>query len=130
MNDISDDWANAVGAGAATLLLACILGVIVMAEFACYSFAFGAEMRGIASVYSYGPLACGGRFNRNALEAAHKTLPCGTRVMVQHGSRTVVVRIVDRGPYVKRRIIDLTPAAAREIGISGLGEVTLQVVDR
>lgn len=130
MKEITDDWSNAAGAGVATFLIACALGAVIMAGFAVYSVCFGAEQHGIASVYSYGPLACGGHFNRNALEAAHKTLPCGTRVLVRHGNRSEIVRIVDRGPYVKRRIIDLTPAAAREIGISGLGEVTLQVVDR
>lgn len=86
---------------------------------------------GIASVYSYGPTASGERYSRNAMAAAHRTLPFGTRVKVTHQKtgRSVVVRIFDRGPYIKGRIIDLTPAAARAIGFSGLALVTISVVN-
>ena len=66
----------------------------------------------------------------HALTAAHKTLPFGTRVKVTnvHNGRSVIVRINDRGPYIKGRIIDLTPAGARAIGSSGLARVELTVL--
>jgi rare lipoprotein A len=62
------------------------------------------------------------------LTAAHRTLPFGTRVTVTslHNGRSVVVRIVDRGPFVRGRIIDLSPAAARAIGMDGLARVTVR----
>ena len=64
------------------------------------------------------------------LTAAHRWLPFGTLVRVTHNRthRSVVVRINDRGPFVGGRIIDLTPAAARAIGFSGLASVTVTVV--
>jgi len=64
------------------------------------------------------------------LTAAHRTLPFGTLVEVsntQNGRKTLV-RINDRGPFVRGRIIDLTPAAGRALGISGLAEVSVSVV--
>ena len=82
----------------------------------------------------YGPgfsgrhTASGERFDSGAMTAAHKALPFGTRVQVCHNDRCVVVRINDRGPYVKGRDIDLSRAAARAIGIDGVGRVTLQVL--
>jgi rare lipoprotein A len=95
-----------------------------------------ASQTGIASVYGNGDghawskTANGGRMNPGALTAAHRTLPFGTRVAVvnQRNGRQVVVRITDRGPFVRGRIIDLTPAGARAIGVSGLGPVKLTVV--
>ena len=77
----------------------------------------------------YGPgfhgrlTASGERFDQNELTAAHKTLPFGTRVLV-HSPRTgkqVVVRINDRGPFVKGRVIDLSKAAARALGLHAMG---------
>jgi rare lipoprotein A len=66
--------------------------------------------------------------------AAHRTLPFGTRVRVTHRrtGRSVVVTINDRGPFIRGRVIDLSPAAASAIGIrsSGVGPVSLQVVSR
>src|SRR5271170_3098855 len=69
---------------------------------------------GIASVYTEGPTATGERVVPSAMTAAHRTLPFGTMVRVTNTSngRSVVVRINDRGPFVKGRIIDLTPGAA------------------
>jgi rare lipoprotein A len=77
---------------------------------------------GIASIYSGERTANGEYAHANGLTAAHKTLPFGTRVKVtnKRNGRSVVVRINDRGPFVKGRIIDLTPAGARAIGFSGL----------
>jgi rare lipoprotein A len=87
---------------------------------------------GIASVYSEGPTATGERVVASGMTAAHRTLPFGTRVRVTNTSngRSVVVRINDRGPFVKGRIIDLTPGAAHAIGIAGLGSVTVDVVGK
>jgi rare lipoprotein A len=67
--------------------------------------------------------------NPNALTAAHRTLPFGTRVTVvnKHNGKRVVVRISDRGPFVRGRIIDLSPAAAKAIGFSGLAPVKLTI---
>jgi rare lipoprotein A len=87
---------------------------------------------GVASVYSYrGALTANGEhMSPDAMTAAHRTLPFGTRVRVinQRNGRSIVVRINDRGPFVRGRVIDLTPAAARALGFSGLAPVTLEVV--
>jgi rare lipoprotein A len=86
---------------------------------------------GTASVYSYetgSKTASGERLNPGGLTAAHRTLPFGTRVRVTNKSngRTVTVRINDRGPFVRGRIIDLTPAAANQLGFSGLAPVIVE----
>jgi rare lipoprotein A len=81
----------------------------------------------------YGPgfhgrqTANGERFNTNDLTAAHKTLPFGTKVKVtnEQTGESVVVRINDRGPYAKDRVIDLSKASAQAIGISGVAKVIL-----
>lgn len=84
---------------------------------------------GIASVYAYrgGKTASGERADPARLTAAHKFLPFGTKVKVvnKRNGRTVVVRINDRGPFVRGRIIDLTPAGSRALGFSGLASVTV-----
>jgi len=87
---------------------------------------------GIASVYSGGRTANGEHASPGGMTAAHKTLPFGTMVRVTNSStgRSVVVRINDRGPFVRGRVIDLMPAAAHAIGLSGLAHVTLSVVGR
>lgn len=74
-------------------------------------------------------VASGGWFNPNAMTAAHKSLPFGTRVRVtnKYNGRSVVVRINDRGPYVKGRIIDLSKAAAHKIGMQNAGVVPVTV---
>jgi rare lipoprotein A len=90
------------------------------------------DFSGIASIYGVGSgrTANGERSNVRGLTAAHKTLPFGTRVAVTNrkNGRSVVVRINDRGPFVRGRVIDLTPAAARAIGFSGLTPVSLSVL--
>ena len=84
---------------------------------------------GIASVYAYSGerTANGERAQPSGFTAAHRTLPFGTRVRVTNktNGRTVVVQINDRGPFVRGRVIDLTPAAAHALGFSGLAHVTL-----
>ena len=87
---------------------------------------------GIASVYSGGRTAEGGWAKSSSMTAAHRSLPFGTMVRVTNHSngRSVVVRIDDRGPFVRGRIIDLTPAAAHALGFSGLAHVTVDVIGR
>lgn len=88
------------------------------------------SLTGVASFY-WQPqrVASGGWFNPNALTAAHKTLPFGTRVRVTHlgNGRSVVVRINDRGPYIRGRIIDLSKRAAGVIGMQGSGVARVKV---
>jgi rare lipoprotein A len=74
------------------------------------------------------PTANGERFDPGALTAAHRTLPFGTRLLVtnQATGRSVRVRVNDRGPYVAGRDLDLSAAAARSIGLAGVGRVTVE----
>lgn len=90
---------------------------------------------GLASWYKMGKITANGeRFNPGGLTAAHRTLPFGTRVLVTNlrNGRKVLVRINDRGPFVKGRIIDLAYGAARKIGLhhSGVTRVRLKIVRR
>ena len=79
-----------------------------------------------------GPTASGERFNKHAMTAAHRKLPFGTRVRVTHRKtgKSVVVRINDRGPY-GRAIIDVSEAAAKELGIikEGVAPVRIEVLE-
>jgi len=88
---------------------------------------------GLASIYCFrnGRTASGERARPFILTAAHKTLPFGTLVEVtnQRNGRSIVVRINDRGPFIKGRIIDLTPAGARALKFDGLTPVTLRVLN-
>lgn len=89
---------------------------------------------GIASVYNYkGTRSASGEIiNPGNLTAAHKSLGFGTLVRVtnRRNGKTVVVRIIDRGPFIRGRVIDLSPAAARALGFRwGLAPVTLAVVE-
>jgi peptidoglycan lytic transglycosylase len=94
--------------------------------------AIGKVGQSFASVYSYskGKTASGEVFSPSKLTAAHRSLPFGTFVRVTNlkNRKTVIVRINDRGPFGKGRIIDLTPAAAHQLGFSGLAPVALDVV--
>jgi rare lipoprotein A len=85
---------------------------------------------GIASIYSGGKTANGEYCHASGFTAAHRRLPFGTRVQVtnRRNGRSVIVRINDRGPFVRGRIIDVTPAAARALGFSGLALVSLAVL--
>ncbi len=93
----------------------------------------GSVMRGVASYY-WQPqrVASGGWFNPNALTAAHRTLPFGTRIRVTNlnNGRSVVVRINDRGPYIRGRNLDLSRRAATIIGMrkSGVAPVRMTVL--
>jgi len=82
-----------------------------------------------ASWYGSGHRTANGeRFAPDGLTAAHRSLPFGTRVRVTYGSRSVVVRINDRGPFIAGRAIDLSRGAARAIGLSGVGRVHLAIL--
>jgi peptidoglycan lytic transglycosylase len=87
------------------------------------------EGSGIASVYGGQHTASGEQMRPGTMTAAHRTLPFGTQVTVlnRRNGRTAVVRINDRGPFVRGRVIDLSPAAARSLGIVGLASVSLTV---
>lgn len=68
---------------------------------------------------AYGPglygrrTACGQTLYRNTVGAAHRTLPCGTRITVCHNRRCAIVRVIDRGPFVHGRVLDLTEPTTR-----------------
>jgi rare lipoprotein A len=96
----------------------------------CFPFIVGAE-KGTASYYAdslHGnPTASGEPYDKNAMTAAHPTLPFETKVKVTNleNNKSVVVRINDRGPHTKDRIIDVSGAAAKKLGLldSGTAEV-------
>ena len=93
----------------------------------------GATQTGIASWYGPGfhgrPTASGVIYNQNELTAAHQTLPLGTRVMVTNldNGRSAEVTINDRGPFAKGRIVDLSYAAARTLGMIGPGTIPVRI---
>jgi len=101
--------------------------VSLVSSFTCITVNAHAE---VASVYGGPDGLCGSRtangerVNCSAMTAAHRTLPFGTMLKVCNNG-CVVVRINDRGPFVAGRHIDLTPAAARAIGINQTGHVSL-----
>ena len=84
---------------------------------------------GHAAYYGGGRTASGERSGPNELTAAHRTLPFGTRVLVTNmrNGRSVTVRINDRGPFNRGRIIDVSTAAARELGMIGSGTAMVSV---
>jgi rare lipoprotein A len=94
------------------------------------------RLTGFASWYGPGfhgnASASGEIFNEHAMTAAHRTLPFGTRVLVTNidNGQSVVVRINDRGPFHGNRVIDLSTAAARVLGLiqSGVAPVRLEVI--
>jgi rare lipoprotein A len=87
---------------------------------------------GIASIYLDRITATGERYKKTAMCAAHKTLPlgCKVRVVNLYNGKSCVVRINDRGPYIRGRIIDLTPTAASAIGLSWRAGLTKVRVER
>jgi rare lipoprotein A len=93
----------------------------------------GRGFSGKASYYgneSGSRTASGQRFNQNAMTAAHRSLPFGTKLRVTHRGQSVVVTINDRGPFIRGRVLDLSKGAARAIGLTGagVGHVTAEVV--
>ena len=93
----------------------------------------GHSFSGMASYYgneSGSRTASGQRFNQNAMTCAHRSLPFGTKLRVTHGGQSVVVTVNDRGPFIKGRVLDLSTAAARAVGLTsaGVGQVTAEVI--
>lgn len=96
----------------------------------------GRKVSGRASWYGPGfhgrKTASGERFNPSDHTAAHRTLPFGTKVLVENAStgRSVIVRINDRGPFHGNRVIDLSRGAAQSIGLTGagVGDVSMTVI--
>ena len=115
-----------------------MLRTSILVVFILYGVALSAHAEsGFASVYrpsdpdGGGPLAANGEhIDTGALTAAHKSLPFGTLVRVTNkgNGRSAVVRINDRGPFVKGRIIDLTPAGAQAIGMDGLAPIDVTII--
>ncbi|QRG05474.1 septal ring lytic transglycosylase RlpA family protein [Xanthobacter dioxanivorans] len=115
------------------VVLSCV-ALSVSAAMAASSTARADTSTGIASYYWQGrSTASGERFNPSAMTAAHRSLPFGTKVRVTNlrNGRSIVVRINDRGPFTRGRIIDVSKAAASELGFTGNGitRVHLAVID-
>jgi rare lipoprotein A len=108
-------------------LSAAICGVVMLVAWSSAAIAES----GLASVYAYsgGKTASGERANPGGLTAAHRTLKFGTHVRVtnRRNGRSVTVRINDRGPFVRGRVLDITPAGARALGFSGLAPVKVEL---
>ena len=115
-------------------LLISIIFLGVLSEHSSAKSALKTE--GLASFYWQDQKTANGeQFNKNDLTAAHRTLPFGTLLKVTRvkTGKSVVVRINDRGPFIKGRIVDLSLAAAREIGLTrkvGVTKVNVEVVGK
>jgi peptidoglycan lytic transglycosylase len=82
----------------------------------------------VSSYYWQGrETANGEHYNSEALTAAHKTLPFGTRLRVSYKGKSVIVRVNDRGPFIKGRQLDLSRGAARQLGMLNAGVANVQV---
>ncbi len=109
---------------------------IVVCCLAFSGFASHSEAKSVvgwASYYKSGKrTASGEHFNPNGLTAAHRSLPFGTRVLVTNlrNGKSVVVRINDRGPFVRGRVLDLSLGAARVVGLnqSGVAKIKFTVL--
>jgi rare lipoprotein A len=112
--------------------LKAMVGVFLLMLFSC-SKEPTHSLQGMASWYGHphhGRItASGQRFDMYELTAAHRTLPMETRLRVINltNGRSVLVTITDRGPFVRKRVIDLSFAAAREIGMIGPGTAPVQL---
>lgn len=99
------------------------------------AYQFNRAVAGVASYYDcLQPGQCsrskrtasGEPFNMHAMTAAHRSYPFGTRLRVTHAGRSVIVRVNDRGPFIKGRTIDLSRGAARAIAMPGVARVTIE----
>lgn len=116
-----------------------LLAAGILALMTAPAFAGSATVRGEGTASFYGrehhggPTASGERFNMHAMTAAHRTAPLGSRLKVTNlrNGKSVVVRINDRGPFVRGRIIDVSRAAADALGFTGAGltRVALETAD-
>ena len=110
-----------------------LLFLLVLANFAVLRAEEAGKhlQSGVASWYGYesSQTASGERYNPSGMTAAHRTLPFGTMVNVKNlaTGRSVTVRINDRGPYKKGRVIDVTKRAAQELGMIGSGTAKVEL---
>jgi rare lipoprotein A len=119
-----------MGESVLTVKYICLLAAAIQLPPLCMASAFAEAQSGIASIYSTESgfrTASGRRLDPGALTAAHRSLPFGSkfRVTNRHNGRSIVVIVTDRGPFVRGRIIDLTPAAGHALRFSGLASVTI-----
>ena len=115
-----------------------VSSIVLPAALALTAAPFEAEAHGIQTGKAswYGPgfhgkkTASGERFNQQALTAAHRSLPLGTRARVTNlkNGKVVLVKINDRGPYHGGRVIDLSRAAARHLALGGLSRVRIEAM--
>lgn len=109
-----------------TLLVLGAVAAVTLTSLSTQSLA--ANQCGRASWYALtSRTASGERMNPSAMTAAHRSLPFGTKVKVtnKRNGKSVVVRINDRGPFIKGRVIDLSKAAARELGFIKSGHTAI-----
>ncbi len=74
-----------------------------------------------------GPLACGGRLESGTVGVAHRSLKCGTRVVIRHGGQYLRTRVIDRGPFVRGVTWDLTQKAAKRVGMTATGKIQVAI---
>lgn len=111
----------------ALIVIAVITGTFLLAVGARAETCI-ASVYGNGDGYAWKKTASGEQMNPGLMIAAHRTLPFGTMVRVTSltNGRSLMVRIVDRGPFIRWRCIDLSPAAARALGFSGLAKVRVE----
>ena len=107
----------------------CVSVALFFILFSTQVYAAGAQISVIASYYGEelrGHRTANGEiFNPDGYTAAHRTLPFGTCLKISYGSKSVNVRINDRGPFVKGRTLDLSKGAAKAIGMRGTARVKM-----
>ena len=116
----------------------CLRGVDMVARLVLFVVSFAllpasdttAAENGIASSYPYSyngrRTASGERFNPHAMTCAHNRHPFGSMLRITAGGRSITCRVTDRGPFIRGRVIDLTPVGARALGFSGLARVVIE----
>lgn len=132
----SSDSGEPVSSGSTTLVLASVEGRsgswwVMEGESTRYK-TTGVSFTGGATTYSVAECgtgtASGHPLNDSELTCAHRTLPFGTRIAVSKGSKRIIVKVTDRGPYTAGRVIDLTKRGARLLGVDGVGTVKCEIV--
>ena len=127
---VSHKWLSAAAIGCAVLVTTSFGAHAEQLNTAKTSGGVGmASFYGHNDGYNGGRTASGERYDRNSLTAAHRTLPFGTHVRVTNlrNGRSVVVRINNRGPFIRGRIIDVSVAAARELGFVQRGVTQVRI---